>query len=1217
MLEWKKQFSRIILDRGEAYFIQKKVKNLTEKNGSYTAYVTGERGYSVYIGIHDDKITRMSCNCPFAGGGNKCKHMAAVLFAVEDLKREEETRAAAEELNKMLAAEHNNEPEKYQYFRLAAIREDMQLDAVSMRTGMKLIEENKIELKNISTGYLDNYEEDFVAQLEGVGKEGRKNPFRVSLLVSRDGIVAGDCGCSKCSKNNYYWSVDRYNCPYKAALLQKFEQYLQKHTVGDATDRRSARFLSSFVNRRAKNLVADVVGADQILVLQPRLVKKGGALELSFKVGSSRMFVIKNLTEFCRHVKNGEMMAFGANTQLNLKQDNFSKNSQKYLEFIQQIVMGENELAKRIGRDYYMRNHEVASSIELYGWRLDSLFEMIPKNGIEFENRDWGKKEKCMLVRGEKDPQIQLTVDKYGIDKKDEFHGIIASGEIPHIYRGVKNGYYIEKTEFHRISETFMAQMETFFNLEEDGKIELIIGRNHLSEFYYTVLPELEKYITVVERNRKEIEKYLPPEVLFRFYLDVEDGDITCRAFAYYGEKEYSVLDSIREKRLQNFQMDDIRETGREAETAFILEQWFPQTDLERDCYYCDRDENNIYRILSEGVEALLELGEVSSTERFRRMNIVQKPKVNVGVSLSNGLLNLEVTTDDILQEELLDLLKSYKAKKKFYRMKNGDFINLNDESVQALIEMMESLHLTPKEFVKGKMKIPAYRALYLEKMLEDHETLSASRDSHFRALVKEFKTISEADFEEPESLSKILRNYQREGYRWLRVLGENSLGGILADDMGLGKTLQVITVLLAAKEEKKKGVSLIVCPASLVFNWGEEIARFAPKLKVALISGSQEERKRLLETAKKYDVLVTSYDLLKRDISNYEGIKFQYEVIDEAQYIKNHTTEAAKAVKIIEAEHRYALTGTPIENRLSELWSIFDYLMPGFLYSYDAFKREFETPIVKNEDKEAMERLQKMVHPFILRRLKEDVLKDLPDKLEEVQYAKFEEKQQKLYDAQVVHMQQVLAAQDDADFQKNKLKILAEITKLRQICCDPSLCFENYKENSAKKEACMELVNRAIEGGHKILLFSQFTTMLDLIEKEFQEQHISYYMITGATPKEKRLEMVKKFNEDTTNVFLISLKAGGTGLNLTGADVVIHYDPWWNLAVQNQATDRAHRIGQTKKVTVYKLLAKNSIEEKIQKVQESKKNLAEQILSGEMGQIGNMTREELMDLLA
>lgn len=1216
MLEWKKQFNNIILNRGESYFIQGKVKNLTEKNGSFTAYVTGERGYSVYIGIRDNAITRMSCSCPFAGGGNKCKHMAAVLFEIEDMEREKEEKKASEELEKLFEKNKSSQPHKYQYFDIAAIRKSMQLLASNIRSGMKLVTENKVELSKVSTGYID-YDDTFVAQIEGIGKEGRRTPFSISLLVSRDGIEGGNCGCSNCKKNNFYWTNDKHNCPYQAALLQKFEEYLQENIVGDATDRTSAVFLGSFVRKHAKKLMADVVGAEQVLMLQPRLVKKAGKLELSFKVGGSKMFVIKNLTEFCRHVKNGEMAVFGSNTQLNLKQENFSKNSLKYLEFIQQIVMEENELARRIGRDYYTKNHEVAAAIEMYGWRLDSLYELIPKNGIEFEDRDDYKKIKGMLTRGEKNPQIQLTIDKYNLDKKAEFHGITVSGKLPEIYRGVKNGYYIDDMDFNRIDETFMSQIEPFLQMEENRDIKLVIGRNHLSEFYYTVLPELERYTTVVERNREEIEKYLPPEVTFRFYLDVEEGDITCRPMACYGEKEYSILDLIREKQFKDVQIDEIREGGRESEVIFILEQWFPYADLERECYYCNRDEENIYRILTEGVEALLELGEVSSTDKFRRMNVIHKPKVNVGVSLSNGLLNLEVTTDDIPQEELLDLLKSYKTKKKFYRLKNGDFVNLNDESVLALVEMMESMHLTPKEFVKGKMKIPAYRALYLEKMLEDHETIYADRDNHFRMLIKDFKTVSEADFEVPKALAKTLRNYQKEGYRWLRLLKENCFGGILADDMGLGKTLQVISVLLAAKEEEKKGTSLIVCPASLVYNWGEEFSRFAPKLKVALISGSQEERRQLIVEAEKYDVLVTSYDLLKRDISNYEDILFQYEVIDEAQYIKNHTTEAAKAVKIISAKCRYALTGTPIENRLSELWSIFDYLMPGFLYSYDAFKREFENPIVKNDDQGAMGRLQKMVHPFILRRLKEDVLKDLPDKLEEVQYAKFEESQQKLYDAQVVHMQQVLAKQDEEEFQKNKLKILAEITKLRQICCDPSLCFENYKGSSAKREACMELVNRAIEGGHKILLFSQFTSMLDLIEKDFKDNGISYYMVTGATPKEKRLEMVKKFNEDDTNVFLISLKAGGTGLNLTGADVVIHYDPWWNLAVQNQATDRAHRIGQTRKVTVYKLLAKNSIEEKIQKIQESKKNLAEQILNGETGQLGSMTKEELMGLLA
>ncbi len=347
-------------------------------------------------------------------------------------------------------------------------------------------------------------------------------------------------------------------------------------------------------------------------------------------------------------------------------------------------------------------------------------------------------------------------------------------------------------------------------------------------------------------------------------------------------------------------------------------------------------------------------------------------------------------------------------------------------------------------------MHLPVYRTLYLDKLLEENENIYSSRDSHFREIVKNFKTINEADYEEPASLSGIMRGYQKKGYRWLRTLETCGFGGILADDMGLGKTLQAIAVLLAAKEEGRTGATLIVCPASLVFNWGEELERFAPQLKVLLITGSQEERRQKLDEYTSYDVLVTSYDLLKRDIVSYEDKEFLYEIIDEAQYIKNHTTAASKAVKVIKRQFRYAMTGTPIENRLSELWSIFDYLMPGFLYSYEIFKRKIETPIVKNGDEDAMKRLQKMTGAFILRRLKSDVLKDLPDKLEEIRYVKMEKPQQKIYDAQVVHMQTQLAEQDDAQFHKNKIQILAELMKLRQICCDPGLCFEDYRNESA-----------------------------------------------------------------------------------------------------------------------------------------------------------------------
>ena len=361
---------------------------------------------------------------------------------------------------------------------------------------------------------------------------------------------------------------------------------------------------------------------------------------------------------------------------------------------------------------------------------------------------------------------------------------------------------------------------------------------------------------------------------------------------------------------------------------------------------------------------------------------------------------------------------------------------------------------------------------------------------------------------------------------------------------------------------------------------------------------------------------LITSYDLLKRDIKYYEELSFGYEVIDEAQYIKNMNTQVTKAVKAVHADFKIALTGTPIENRLSELWSIFDYLMPGFLYNYARFKEELEQPIAQEKDEYATLRLQKMIHPFVLRRLKKEVLTDLPDKLEENRYAVLTGEQQKLYDANVHKLKTLINDQSEKDFKQSKIQILAELTKLREICCDPSLIYDDYKSGSAKLDMCIEMLQNAISGGHKILLFSQFTTMLEIIEQRLKKENISYYLLNGATPKEKRMNMVEQFNKDDTSVFCISLKAGGTGLNLTAADIVIHYDPWWNVAVQDQATDRAHRIGQENVVNVYKLIAKGTIEENIVKLQDLKKELADKVLSGEGMNTGSFTKEELIELL-
>ena len=433
---------------------------------------------------------------------------------------------------------------------------------------------------------------------------------------------------------------------------------------------------------------------------------------------------------------------------------------------------------------------------------------------------------------------------------------------------------------------------------------------------------------------------------------------------------------------------------------------------------------------------------------------------------------------------------------------------------------------------------------------------------------------------------------------------------------MGLGKTIQIIALLIDEKNRTGK-TSLVVCPSSLYINWKKEINKFAPEMNILVVSGSAEQRERLIKTVNKYDAVITSYDLLKRDVEKYANYTFKYIIADEAQYIKNNNTKNAKALKKLKSEVRFALTGTPIENSLAELWSIFDFIMPGYLFNYKKFKEDYETPIIKDTDMQVAEKLQKLVAPFILRRIKSEVLKELPDKTETVMYSEMDNTQEKLYKAYLASSKKEINEEiEENGFEKSKFKILSIITRLRQICCHPSLFVSEYDGDSAKLNQCMEIIEGAIAAGHKILLFSGFTSMFDIITKELEKRGIEYSILTGQTKVDTRIEMVDEFNRDKNiKVFLISLKAGGTGLNLTGADIVIHYDPWWNLSAQNQATDRAYRIGQKNNVQVFKLITSGSIEEKIQKLQERKMNLSDSIIKSGETFINKMSKEDIIEL--
>lgn len=644
-------------------------------------------------------------------------------------------------------------------------------------------------------------------------------------------------------------------------------------------------------------------------------------------------------------------------------------------------------------------------------------------------------------------------------------------------------------------------------------------------------------------------------------------------------------------------------------------------------------DEEALYQVLSEGMPQFQEVGEVWLSESVRHLRVLPPPEVSMGVSLGGGWLDLKIETAGIDPAELLQVLSEYRQKKKYYRMKNGEFLQLSGGGLQALDSLTADLGLTKSEFQAGEAKIPAYRAFYLDSLSGDGRMKLFQRDEAYGMMVRDLKTAQSVSYAVPAVLEKTLREYQKIGYTWMRTLARYHFGGILADDMGLGKTLQVIALLTAFYQEKTEQKaagnegsgselplpSLIVCPASLVYNWGQEFARFSPGIRVLLIAGTAKERQEQLEEQMRMEasegaqVIITSYDLLKRDRAAYLGRTFEYEIIDEAQVIKNAKTQGAKAVKEISANARFALTGTPVENRLSELWSIFDFLMPGFLYSYRKFRERYELPIVKNQDPEALTALRRMTGPFVLRRLKKDVLRELPTKEERIVYSAASGRQQKLYTASALKLKEALAG--GAWSGNGKLEVLSQLMRLRQICCDPALCFEDYTGESAKLETCVSLIASASAAGHKILLFSQFASMLERIRERLLQEGISSHLLVGATPKEERSRMVQAFASDEVPVFLISLKAGGTGLNLTAADIVIHYDPWWNVAAQNQATDRAYRIGQEKPVTVYKLILKDTIEENLLKLQNAKLALAAQVVSEGMVSLGDLSQNELMEL--
>ena len=1030
-----------------------------------------------------------------------------------------------------------------------------------------------------------------------VEDEGQR--YKVNMDVR--GSEVNNCSCS-CAQGISYKGM----CPHAQELLTHYRQQ-EKEGAGTlvSTSAQVRTMIREYTNREVAALTRAL--EEEPVEFLPVLLLGREDVRAEFKTGRGRYYVVKDLVAFAQAVEHGSFVEYGRNLGFHHSLDIFTAESRPLVTMVMEAVSSYRE-----EYDSVLKMPPGAASLrnlKLGKAGRDRMMELVL--GREMEVEDSRGIRRQVTVR-DQNPEFSIKVRKAGKDglKVSVDRNLISFKGETYLY--LLSGETLSRCEKEnsRILEVFFEQMTQGFG----APYEVFVGARDIPLFYERVLKKLEP-LGILDVAGVDLEAMRPVELKASFLFDSpEPGVLTMRPTLSYGEYAFHPVEDDKLPRTV------CRDVPGEFRISQVITKYFKYREAEQPDLIIKDDDDALYQLLEKGMEEFKTLGEVYVTDSAEHFKVLPSPGISLGVTAFGNWLDISIDAGSLSGAELQKILSEYRRKKPYYRLKSGEFIRLDDNGFLTAARMLDGLELSKGEIQNKNIQVPKYRALYLDSLYKEYGGINFYRDQLFKSLVREMKSVEDSDYAVPASLQPVLRGYQKTGFRWLKTLDACGFGGILADDMGLGKTIQIISLLLDEKNlslESPRSLSLIICPASLVYNWECEIHTFAPELSVLAVTGNGTEREEKIKKACGYDVLITSYDLLKRDIGYYEPLEFAYQVIDEAQYIKNPATQSARSVKLIHARTRFALTGTPIENRLGELWSIFDYLMPGFLFSYQKFKTLYEVPIVKEGNRESLSNLRRMSGPFILRRLKNDVLKELPEKLETVVYSRLEEEQRRLYTAHALLLKKELEGQSGDTPGAEKIQILSQLTRLRQLCCDPRLCYENYRGGSAKLETCMELLSGAVSAGHKTLLFSQFTSMLDLIGERLENEGIRYHLLTGATKKEDRLKMVNQFHKDDVPVFLISLKAGGTGLNLTAADVVIHYDPWWNVAAQNQATDRTHRIGQEKQVSVFKLITKDTLEENIVKLQDAKQNLAEQIITEGTVSLGSLSREELLKLLS
>lgn len=1006
--------------------------------------------------------------------------------------------------------------------------------------------------------------------------------FQVTIEIDAFDEIRTECSCPKLA------SFDK-DCQHIAAvLLAIYEQQRQGFipTNQELTEGLLTLFTDQPVRTSGHQLHFEKRKVlPLVFTCKPVAIGKGRYIfGIEMNLESSD---VQNIRAFLEQVKGGKPSLISGSLTYDPSLHCFQKESDAVIQQLIQVIRDEKVYGDGLPNKDYDQMLLIPSS----SWeRLRPLLQKAPLVKLEYDGQTYAG----LQVSDESLPlQFDFTETEgngYQLKVKGFHRMLVLDSYRSVLYEGkIKQ---LETQDCQRLSD--LKQM-----LDASGTNQIPIPDEQIHYFLEKVAPGLKKLgaVTIAEAVTKQL---MSTTLVAKLYLDRVKNRLLAGLEFHY---EHVIIHPLEDRELPTGSMF-IRDVEKEDEILKLIED---SSFTKTDGGYFLHNEEREYEFLYNVVPKLQKLVQIYATTAVRnrifRGNARPQVRVKVKKERTNWL-EFKFEMDGIPEKQIREVLAALEEKRKYYRLPNGSLLSLQTREFDEIQRFLHSPHVQIKDMANG-LDLPIEKSLQLLDTVEVNDAFKL--EASFRQFLDHLHHPGRLEFEVPTSLEPILKDYQKLGFKWMKTLAYYGFGGILADDMGLGKTIQSIAFIVSVLPDIRtnKQPVLVVCPSSLTYNWLNEMKKFAPDLKAVVIDGTKAERSKRLKEVIDVDVLITSYPLLRRDIDWFSNQSFQTVFFDEAQSFKNPLTQTARAAKKLQSNHRFALTGTPVENSIEELWSIFHVVFPELFLGLKEYSRLSRKNIARR------------IRPFLLRRLKEDVLSELPEKIESLETVELLPEQKKLYAAYLAKLRHDTLKNLDKDtIRKNRIKILAGLTRLRQICCHPSLFVDGYKGSSAKFEQLMQIVEESRLSGRRVLIFSQFTKMLGLIGRALTAKGLPFFYLDGQMPAEERVEICQRFNQGERDLFLISLKAGGTGLNLMSADTVILYDTWWNPAVEEQAADRAHRIGQKNVVQVIKLVARGTIEEKMNELQDKKRHLIEEIIDSEEKLMTTLTEEDIREIL-